>query len=143
MFPREERTSHPVGTTVRVKDFLKSLPVRHQSALKSASKTLSRIKALLQGYALARPSVRFALKILKVKNDKGNWSYVPRPPATTLSAAAQIHSKSLLDHVTVVNWPENQGTTASIQPQTNDKSNPGVYIEILLPAATCGNGKHS
>ena len=71
------RASHPVGTTVKVTDLFKSLPVRKQTAVKAATKILSRIKSMLQAYALARPYVRFALKVLKAKNDKGNWTYVP------------------------------------------------------------------
>lgn len=139
----EERTSHPIGTTVKVKNFLKSVPVRHQSALKSASKTLARIKALLQGYALARPSVRFTLKTLKAKNDKGNWSYVPRVPATTLNAAAQIYSRSLLDHLVNVNWPQRPETETTTEPQIGNTFRSNFYIEALLPRTTCGNGIHS
>lgn len=48
----------------------------------------SKIKSTLQAYALARPTVRFSLKILKAKNDKGNWMYVPKAASDTLWDAA-------------------------------------------------------
>jgi DNA mismatch repair ATPase MutL len=69
---------------VRVQDFLKTIPVRRQTAVKSASRTLSDIKQLLQSYAFARPNIRFCLKILKAKNEKYNWTYGPKPGSTTL-----------------------------------------------------------
>ena len=80
--------SHPVGSTIRVKDFLKSIPVRKQTALKNAVKTLSTIRKLLQTYALARGTVRLSLKVLKGKNDKANWQYSPIDNADGLRAAA-------------------------------------------------------
>ena len=80
--------SHPVGSTIRIKDFLKSIPVRKQRALKIASKTLSAIKKLLQSYAFARGTVRFSLKVLKGKNDKANWQYSPVDHADNLRDAA-------------------------------------------------------
>lgn len=76
--------SHPVGTTVRVQDFLNTIPVRRQTALKSTSRTLSDIKKILQAYAFARPNVRISFKVLKAKNDKYSWTYGPRPASTSL-----------------------------------------------------------
>jgi DNA mismatch repair ATPase MutL len=70
--------SHPVGTTFRVQGFLKALPVRKEAAKKAAPKTLACIKKLLHNYAYARPSVRFALKVLRASNEKANWSYSPQ-----------------------------------------------------------------
>jgi DNA mismatch repair protein MutL len=68
--------SHPVGTTVCVTNFFSRLPVRKQTALKDARKTMSRIKEMLQSYALARLNVRLTLKVLKAT--KSNWSFAPR-----------------------------------------------------------------
>lgn len=90
---RQERASHPVGTTVKVTDFFNGLPVRRQTALKDATKCLGRIKRLLQAYALARPAVRFSLKVLKAKNDKGNWMYAPKPGAGIEDAALKVAGK--------------------------------------------------
>ncbi|KAL9626098.1 MAG: hypothetical protein Q9164_007946, partial [Protoblastenia rupestris] len=134
----EERSSHPMGTTVKVKDFLQLVPVRRQNALKVCSKTMLRLRTVLQDYALSRPSVRFALKILKAKVDKGNWSYVPKQNPTTLDAAAQIYSKSLLNHLIVVHWPKHQGTISKARDQIEEGSAHEHRIEAVLPSATCG-----
>ena len=70
---------------------MKSIPVRKQTALKNASKTLAAIKKLLQAYAFARGTVRFSLKVLKGKNEKANWSYTPVDSAEKLrDVAARI-----------------------------------------------------
>ncbi|KAB8302897.1 hypothetical protein EYC80_006221 [Monilinia laxa] len=73
----QSRTSHPIGTTVCVMNFMSKLPVRKQTALKEAPKTIGKIQELLQRYALARLSIKLTLKI--VKGTKGAWSYAPRP----------------------------------------------------------------
>ncbi|KAF8866575.1 hypothetical protein BDZ45DRAFT_610676 [Acephala macrosclerotiorum] len=73
----QTRTSNPIGTTITVTNFLSKLPVRKQNALKEASRMLSKLKDLLQAYCLARPRVRFSLKV--IKSPKGSWSYAPRP----------------------------------------------------------------
>ena len=52
--------------------------MRKQTAEKDASKCLTRIKKLLQAYALARPNVRLQLRVLKAKNDKMNFAYGPK-----------------------------------------------------------------
>ena len=44
----------------------------------------------MQAYAFARPTTRFSLRILKAKNDKGNWTYAPKPGANTADAAFNI-----------------------------------------------------
>ena len=74
----QERASTAVGTTVKITDFIKSNPVRRQVALKHTDQSLKRIKHILQSFAFARPHVRFSLKVLKAKNDKGNWMYAPK-----------------------------------------------------------------
>ncbi|KAJ5555764.1 DNA mismatch repair protein C-terminal [Penicillium sp. DV-2018c] len=84
------RTSHPVGTTVRVTDFLKHIPVRRQTALKSATRTLTRIKKLVQAYAIAQPSNRISLKVLKAKNENHNWSYAPSTDPSLSDAAMKV-----------------------------------------------------
>ena len=76
--PTQDRATHPPGTTIRIANFLKNQPVRKQVALKAASKTLTKIKQLLQSYAFARPATRLSLKVIKAKNDKDNWTYAPK-----------------------------------------------------------------
>jgi DNA mismatch repair protein MutL len=87
----QSRASHPIGTTVSVSNFLFKLPVRKQTVLKEATKTLGKIKALLQAYALARPSIRFSLKI--TGGGKGSWSFSPRPNDGIREAVSQVIGK--------------------------------------------------
>jgi DNA mismatch repair ATPase MutL len=90
---RTERASHPVGTTVKVADFFKSLPIRKQTALKHSTKWLAKSKRLMQAYALARPSVRFSLKVLKAKTNRGDFIYAPKPSASVEDAAFKVIGK--------------------------------------------------
>ncbi|KAJ5593368.1 hypothetical protein N7537_010272 [Penicillium hordei] len=85
-----QRTSHPVGTTVRITDFLKHIPVRRQTALKGAARNLTRIKKLIQEYAIAQPSKRLSLKVLKAKNENNNWTYAPSADASISDAAIKV-----------------------------------------------------
>lgn len=47
----------------------------------------------MQAYALARPAVRFSLRILKAKNDKGGWLYAPKADASVEDAAIKVVGK--------------------------------------------------
>lgn len=85
-----QRTSHPVGTTVRIADFLKHIPVRRQTAVKAATNCLTKIKKLIQAYAFAQPSRRFSLKVLKAKNESNNWIYAPGTDSSLPDAAMKI-----------------------------------------------------
>lgn len=86
----EARASLPIGTTVRVTDFVSRLIVRRQQALKNAEKSLRSIKHTLQAYAFARPNVRFSLRVLHGKNDKDNWMYAPKVGGVVADAALKI-----------------------------------------------------
>ena len=85
---RQTRTSHPVGTTVSVMKFMSKLPVRKKTLEKEAPKTLTKISQLLRSYALARPSIRFSLKI--TDGSKGSWSFAPRPNDGIREAVSQV-----------------------------------------------------
>lgn len=87
---RSQKTSHPIGTTVRIQNFLKHIPVRRQAALKRATKCLAKIKSLIQGYALAQPSKRFSFKVLKAKNENNNWSFAPGADLALVDAAVKV-----------------------------------------------------
>ncbi|ENI01248.1 hypothetical protein COCC4DRAFT_43803 [Bipolaris maydis ATCC 48331] len=73
--------SHPVGTTVKVTGFFDYIPVRKQTAIRNVAKCLAKIRRLMQSYALARPTIRFRLRVLKAKNSNGDFSYAPRAHA--------------------------------------------------------------
>lgn len=47
----------------------------------------------MQAYALARPVVRFSLRVLKAKNDKGNWMYAPKAGGNVEDAAFKVVGK--------------------------------------------------
>lgn len=87
--------SHGVGTTVRIAKLFHTLPVRKEMALKNAPKTLQQTKELLQRYAMARPTVRFSLKVLKARNDKYNWIYAPKKNAKVPEAALSVVGKDV------------------------------------------------
>lgn len=99
-----ENTSHPTGTTVRIKDFLKNLPVRRQTALKTTSKTIAKIKKTLQAYATARPSTRLSFKILRSPSDNGNWAYSPSLNAGMAEAALTIFGREVAGQCMKACW---------------------------------------
>ncbi|KAJ5140891.1 DNA mismatch repair protein C-terminal [Penicillium atrosanguineum] len=99
------RTSHPAGTTLRVTDFLKYIPVRRQTALKDATKTLTRIKKLLQAYAFAHPVLRFSIKVLKAKNENNNWTYAPSADTEIVDAAIKIVGRDVTACCVVKKFP--------------------------------------
>ena len=133
-------TSHPTGSTVRVIDFLKHLPVRKQTALKTAPKTLAKIKQTMQAYAIARPSTRLSLKVLKAKNDKGNWVYAPKAGASVADAAMKVVDRIIPAHCQWISWRSSgmeipvsdiAGELQNIQDE--DGGNSVYRIEAFLP----------
>lgn len=87
-------TSAPFGTTVSLVGLYSRLPVRKQAAIREASKNLTKIKQLLQAYALARPHIRLSLRILG-GSSKQAFSYSPRPVAGIKEAVLQIFGTEL------------------------------------------------
>lgn len=137
--PREARVSQPVGTTIRITDFMKNLPVRRQTALRSSTKSIAKIKTLLQAYAYARSSVRFSLKVLKAKNDKSNWMYAPAGGDTVLDAAMKIGGSRLVDQCQWKVWKSSvEDTSSNCEAKTNERSERIYKVEALLPSPTCG-----
>lgn len=106
-----QRASHPVGTTVRVTDLFKHIPVRRQTTLKNTTKTLARVKRLIQEYAAAQPSKRLSLKVLKAKNENGNWMYAPKPNAGLLDAALKIAGTDVASTCVLKHWPIPEATS--------------------------------
>ncbi|KAA8616934.1 MutL DNA mismatch repair enzyme (ATPase) [Pyrenophora tritici-repentis] len=85
--------SHPVGTTVKVTKFFDYIPVRKQTALKNSSRCLAKIRRLMQAYALARPTTRFRLHVLKAKNSNSDFVYAPKANANIEDAALKVVDK--------------------------------------------------
>ncbi|KAF9735700.1 hypothetical protein PMIN06_006770 [Paraphaeosphaeria minitans] len=88
-----EHASAPVGTTAKMTDFLRTLPVRRETALKESAKTLAKVKRLMQSYALARPSARFSLRVLKAKPGKGDFVYAPKKNGNVEDAVLKVIGK--------------------------------------------------
>ncbi|KAI7552288.1 hypothetical protein KC331_g1985 [Hortaea werneckii] len=122
----QERASLPVGTTVRITDFIKANPVRRQQALKNAEKVLKKTKQILQAYAFARPHVRLSLKVLKAKNEKGNWVYAPKPNGSLEDAALKI-----------------VGSACVSQCAWSVVEEHGFTVQTLLPKPQAESGKFS
>lgn len=141
----QERASHPVGTSIRVVDFLKNLPVRRQTALKSTAASLLKIKRTLKAYAIARPATRLSLKVLKAKNDKDNWVYAPKAGACVSDAATKVVGKEVVGQCEWMIWSPND-PQASACSQTPDGSlgvdsparNSNYIIQALIPRPQCG-----
>ncbi|RYP55397.1 hypothetical protein DL769_010202 [Monosporascus sp. CRB-8-3] len=111
---QHQKTSAPIGTTVRITELFGRLPVREQIAIKESAKTLDKIRDLLQSYAMARPTLKLALKVLQ--NPKQNWSYSPKRNAEIWEAVLQIFGKEVSAHgfekVFPIDgpWPEARGS---------------------------------
>ncbi|MCJ1436192.1 hypothetical protein MMC27_005570 [Xylographa pallens] len=137
----QESVSHPVGTTVRVVDFLKHLPVRKQTALKNAAKIPSKVRSLLQAYSLARPSVRFSFKVLKTKNGNDEWMYAPKIGATVTDAALKVVGQQVVSqcdwHVWDSSIGQKQDTFRDISVNLSALSHDRYIIESLLPRKSC------
>ncbi|CAG5172809.1 uncharacterized protein ALTATR162_LOCUS7529 [Alternaria atra] len=88
-----EYDSHPVGTTVKVTKFFELIPVRKQTARKNSAKLLAKLRRLMQAYALARPTIRFRLRVLKAKNNNGDFVYAPKTDANIEDAALKVIGK--------------------------------------------------
>lgn len=140
---KQSHTSHPVGSTITITNFMARLPVRKQTALKEATKTLGKIKDLVQCYALARPHIRFSLKI--TKGGKGSWSFAPRPSDGIREAIGQVigrEAAAQCDEKTIVfseeQYPDAEegqrplGTGHENGKRPNLKSNDFV-VELFLP----------
>ena len=124
-----QRVSHPVGTTVRVTDFLKHIPVRKQTALKSAGKMLLKIKKLLQTYAICHPTKRFSLKVIKAKNESNNWMYAGGQNASLMDAALKIVGTEIASHCMIKEWPSEEDIN-------------GYKLVALLPKEGTGKEYH-
>jgi len=150
----EKRMSHPVGTTITLTDFLKGIPVRRQTAAKekTAVAVLAKIKRLIQSYALARPHVRFSLKVSKAKNDKGNFTYAPKPAASsrvaleaiTVDAPIKLFGKKLADQCEWVrsSWSDRGDLIEPVGAETaipQPGEDPCYTIETSLPHPGCSD----
>lgn len=131
-----QRAPHPVGTTVRINDFLKYIPVRRQTALRNTAKTLAKIKKMIQAYAMSQPSKRLSFKVLKAKNESSNWVYAPGQNATLMDAVLKVSGAGIASLCETRHWPPRNGAINSEQLAREDLS--GYRLVALLPKADSG-----
>ncbi|EMC95123.1 hypothetical protein BAUCODRAFT_55284, partial [Baudoinia panamericana UAMH 10762] len=130
----EACASLPVGTTVKITDFVKSNPVRRQHILKNVDKCLRTIKRSLQAYAFARPHVRLSLRVLKAKNDKGAWLYAPKPNGNVEEAALKIVGSACVTQCTWSIVEDSGFTMRAFLPRPDGKpskiGNIGAFVAV-------------
>jgi DNA mismatch repair protein MutL len=140
----QERASTAIGTTVRITDFIKSNPVRRQVALKHTDQCLKRVKHLLQSFAFARPHVRFALKVLKSKNEKGNWMYAPKAGGNAEDAAFKIVGAACASQCTWSVVEQNGFSLQAFLPKPDaiaeKVSNIGAFVSVDRRPLTISRG---
>ncbi|GAB1203580.1 hypothetical protein APSETT445_002216 [Aspergillus pseudonomiae] len=129
-----QRASHPVGTTVRITDLFKHIPVRRQSTLKSAMKTLPRIKKLIQIYAMAQPSKRLSFKVLKAKNESNNWIYAPGRDTTITDAALKVAGTDVTSSCVLKKWPSEENVNS--EPHQEEHTSELRLLALLLDIET-------
>lgn len=106
--------------------------------MKSASKTISKIKKLLQAYAMARPGTRLSLKVLNSKNDKDNWTYAPSPTASIVDASRKVVGVETAGQCVCKTWPENvEGSNVSVKlvaylPKVDAGKSPPRKFDVVL-----------
>ncbi|KAL4803044.1 hypothetical protein BDV18DRAFT_166540 [Aspergillus unguis] len=119
--------SHSSGTTVRISNLFQQIPVRRQTSVKNAKKTISRIRKMIQSYAMARPAVRFTFKILKAKSESSNWMYAPGKKATLMDAALKVAGTEVASNCELKQWP------SSSSQEESPTDNSGFRLVALLP----------
>lgn len=124
-----------MGTSVRITDLFKHIPVRRQTVLKSAAKTIAKIKKLLQSYAFARPSIRLSFKILKAKNENNNWIYVSKPDARMADATLKILGSEVFIQCVYKEWPAFED---GIDGASGDDEEAAYRINAFLPKSDAG-----
>ncbi|RKF63954.1 DNA mismatch repair protein PMS1 [Golovinomyces cichoracearum] len=142
-------TSLPVGTTVCVTEFLCSIPVRKQTCLKEAPKTLGKLKELLRAYSLARPHIKFSLKL--TKGGKFSWNYSPPRNNSIREAVSQIISRELasqcmekyivFEEETLLSKLNNKELAANKE-SSSDKNQFDIKIFVPKPTADFSKVSH-
>lgn len=127
-----QRTSHPVGTTVRISDLFKHIPVRRQTALKNSAKTLAKVKKMIQTYAMCNPSKRFSLKVLKARAENVNWMYAAQD-GTLMDAALKIAGHDVASNCVERQWPDEPDHEEQAEIHSS-----GFRLVSLLPTPDCG-----
>src|ERR1700712_4328624 len=83
-----ELIAHPTGTTISVRNMFYRYPVRKQTAIKDAEKTISKIKKLLHAYILVYSSIRFAFQTQGTAQKTSSLTYAPKTDCPSVVDAA-------------------------------------------------------
>ncbi|KAL9080248.1 MAG: hypothetical protein Q9157_000970 [Trypethelium eluteriae] len=125
-----ERMSAPVGTSVLVSGLFVGWPVRRKGLEREAGRWVGEVRRLVEGYALARPEVRFAMKVkgvgAKSGDVKGDWVYAPRAGDGVEQAARKVVGRACLG---ICEW--------------FSKEHEGYCFKALLPKADADREKIS
>ncbi|KAM0437617.1 hypothetical protein ACHAPT_001981 [Fusarium lateritium] len=112
---KQQPISSPVGTTIQAWKLFDNIPVRKQTALKGSRKTLTNIKKLLEGYALALPHLKLSFK---VPGDPCQpWVYSPCSSMDTREAITQVFGHALVTQLDEVSSGTETGEPATHQSQ--------------------------
>ena len=104
--------------------------------LKNASRTLSKVKKMLQAYAMAQPSKRFSFKVLKAKNEKDNWMYAPVRDASLFDVALKIAGPDIAACCVIRTWT--QELSDKTQPDRGHLGDSEYELVALLPKKDAG-----
>ncbi|KAJ4313251.1 hypothetical protein N0V84_009523, partial [Fusarium piperis] len=122
---KQQPISSPVGTTVQAWKLFENIPVRKQTALKGSRKTLTNIKKLLEGYALALPHLKLSFK---VPGDPCQpWLYSPCSSMNTREAITQVFG-----HTLITQLDEISSGTGTDDPETHLSQE--IVLSALLPS---------
>lgn len=97
----KQPVSATVGTTVAATRLFENMPPRKQFILKEKNRTMLKIQNTVKAYALARPYIKWSLKM--VGNTKPMWSYSPARAALGREAILQSFGPNVLRSCTEIN----------------------------------------
>lgn len=66
---------------------------------------MARIKKIIQSYAIAQPTIRLSLKVLKAASEKANWVYAPGRNAALVDAALKVAGTEVASACVIKQWP--------------------------------------
>ena len=102
--------------------------------MKSAMKTLPRIKKLIQIYAMAQPSKRLSFKVLKAKNESNNWIYAPGRDTTITDAALKVAGTDVTSSCVLKKWPSEENVNS--EPHQEEHTSEFRLLALLLDIET-------
>ena len=92
---------------------------------------------MIQSYAMAQPSKRLSLKVLRAKNESNNWVYAPRQQATLMDAALKIAGTDIASYCMPKHWPSDPDVGHGAQSGVGEAS--GYQLTALLPRRDAGS----